>query len=65
MKVCQTCGEEIYTKDGENKCLSCESQARGPIKRAEAKAKRLERESVLKSLGLNKVRGALGGTYWE
>ncbi len=27
--------------------------------------RRAERENALRSLGLKKVRGALGGTYWE
>ncbi|MGD0768111.1 MAG: hypothetical protein ABSB42_07950 [Tepidisphaeraceae bacterium] len=28
-------------------------------------ARRRERDQVLRDLGLTKVRGALGGTYWE
>jgi hypothetical protein len=34
-------------------------------KRARARANRKAREEVMKSLGLVKVKGALGGTYWE
>jgi hypothetical protein len=34
-------------------------------RRARRRALRRAREDVLRSLGLVKVRGALGGTYWE
>ena len=27
MKVCETCGKEITTIDGENQCLACEEGA--------------------------------------
>ena len=64
MKFCKTCGVEICIPDGENYCASCQ-EARGQAKRARAKRARQERESVLRDLGLVKVRGALGGTYWE
>ncbi len=63
MKVCEICGEEIYTKDGENRCESCEVKVVN--RRAKANAARRTREAVLRSVGLVKVRGALGGTYWE
>ena len=58
MKVCEHCGEEIATKDGDNRCGKC---AR---KKNRAKARK-EREDVLRSCGLVKVKGAMGGTYWE
>lgn len=64
MKVCQTCGEEIYTRDGDNRCRTCEEET-SRKKKAEARLKRKERDDVMRSLGLKKVRGALGGTYWE
>jgi hypothetical protein len=36
------------------------------LKKAQAKARRKEREQVMRSLGLVKVRGAVSGrTYWE
>jgi len=63
MKVCQTCGEEIYTNDGDNECRSCEDA--GKNERARARQQRKERDELMKSLGLVKVRGAMGGTYWE
>ena len=65
MKVCEICGEEIYTKDGENRCRDCDEKKAARVKRARVRQRRREREDVLRSLGLTKVRGALGGTYWE
>lgn len=71
MKVCETCGEEIATIDSENQCLVCEEGqeatpgSRLAKTRAKAKVLRQERDKVMKSIGLVKVRGALGGTYWE
>lgn len=62
MKVCEVCGEEIATKDGENRCPKCED---GATKRKEAAKRRKERDDVMRSLGMKKVRGAMGGTYWE
>jgi len=65
MKVCERCGEEIYTKDGENKCPECEGLAKKKLKAAEARERRRERDQVMRDLGLTKVRGAMGGVYWE
>jgi uncharacterized Zn finger protein (UPF0148 family) len=62
MKTCEVCGEEICTRDGENRCPDCGLKSRASRKR---KAARLEREELLRSFGLVKVRGAMGGTYWE
>lgn len=61
MKVCANCGDEIYTKDGENLCEECENERKKAKRRAARKAK----DEVMRSLGLVKVKGALGGTYWE
>ena len=66
MKVCNRCGVEISGKDGENFCPACDKV--GP--RAAIVAKHMRdgkeaREKALRSLGLIKVRGALGGTYWK
>lgn len=64
MKVCTRCGEEIFTKDGENTCPGgCARKKDGKYKKF--KLTRKVRESLLRDLGLTKVRGALGGTYWE
>ena len=67
MKVCTICGDEINTLDGDNCCSQCDEDildARKPTIRDKAKGRR-EKESALRSLGLVKVRGNLGGTYWE
>ena len=64
MKVCEVCGEEIGGRDGDNLCRQCEDQERVRVRGKRAQAKR-EREECLRSLGLVKVRGALGGVYWE
>jgi hypothetical protein len=65
MKVCQVCGNEFDGRDGENTCHSCEREEGNKAKRARANANRRARESVLRDCGLVKVRGAMGGTYWE
>ena len=62
MKVCEKCGEEIGTRDGDNFCSDCANQIK---KRERTTALRRAREDALRSCGLKKVRGALGGTYWE
>jgi uncharacterized Zn finger protein (UPF0148 family) len=67
MKLCNVCGCELATKDGENTCRACEDlidARRGRKLKARAAARR-ERESLLRDMGLVKVRGAMGGTYWE
>jgi hypothetical protein len=70
MKVCEICGNEIGTRDGDNTCRGCEdaesvrSQA-ASAKRARAAANRRARDAAMRSCGLVKVRGAMGGTYWE
>ncbi len=61
MKACAKCGIDIGTKDGENLCGDCEDGRRKDA----ARARRREREVALRSLGLTKVRGALGGVFWE
>jgi hypothetical protein len=64
MKVCENCGCEISTRDGENQCTHCEN-AISEKRRRKRRMARKTREDALNSLGLTKVRGALGGTYWE
>lgn len=64
MKVCKSCGIEIDTRDGENRCQECE-ETRSKAKRERARLRRKERDDVMRSCGLQKVRGAMGGTYWE
>jgi len=65
VKVCEECGVEIGGRDGENVCPDCDRKTRKAARRARARANRKAREDVLRSCGLVKVRGALGGTYWE
>ncbi len=65
MKVCKTCGDEISTPDGENRCQACELNEVNKARKARAKAQRQARDEAMRSLGLVKVRGAMGGTYWE
>ena len=64
MKFCKTCGCEIDTRDGDNRCLECE-EITSKKRLASARRARKLREQALRDLGLVKVRGALGGTYWE
>lgn len=67
MKFCNCCGTEIFTRDGENTCRTCEDaqDAKQKCKLAKAKMARNLRESLLADCGLVKVRGALGDTYDE
>ena len=62
MKVCKRCGTEIDTRDGDNLCYDCHHRR---IKSKEAARRRHEIDDVMDSLGLKKVRGAMGGTYYE
>jgi len=70
MKFCAHCGDLISTPDGDNRWRTCEEAAekrRAARRKARAKAnaQRREREAALRDCGLVKVRGALGGVYWE
>ena len=62
MKVCERCGIEIGGRDCDTRCPDCEDKLRVSRK---ARQRRRERDEVMRSLGLVKVKGALGGTYWE
>ncbi len=62
MKVCARCGIEIGGRDGENRCPECE---RHELKIAEARARRRAYSEAARSCGVVRVRGNLGGTYWE
>ncbi len=64
MKVCSRCGAEISTRDGENLCQDCECK-RKKISHKRAAHRRQAMDDVMDSLGLKKVRGAMGGTYYE
>ena len=62
MKVCEICGDEIYTRHGENCCVDCIGKTH--VQGNKAALKR-EREQVMRDIGLIKVHGAMGGVYWE
>lgn len=64
MKVCNRCGVEIDTKDGENTCPGgCKRKKDGTYQPTRLTKK--ERHELLSDLGLVRVRGAMGGTYYE
>jgi len=65
MKMCQECGDEIDGLDGDNLCRECDDAAADGKRRARARQMRKERHDILTSLGLTRVRGALGGVYYE
>lgn len=62
MKCCEVCGEEISTKDGDNRCAEHEETQRVSKK---VRRKRIDRDAIMRDLGMTRVRGALGGTYYE
>ena len=67
MKVCQNCSAEIAGLDGDNLCSACDSFA-GDKKKLSAKRqamRRKERDSIMRDMGMVKVKGALGGVLWE
>jgi len=67
MKVCEICGDEICTKDGENVCCECQDHQdfKRKLQLKRVTNNRKAKEEMLRSLGLVKVKGAMGGTYWE
>ena len=66
MKVCEKCEIEIDGKDGDNLCPACDADAGSRAKRnAKARERRAATRDVMASLGMTRVRGALGGTYYE
>lgn len=75
MKVCEKCGNEISTRDGDNQCSDCENnefelidekpKRRGKKRNARARANRRAINDAMDSLGLKRVRGAMGGVYYE
>lgn len=53
--TCRTCGAAV---NGRAKyCADCARKRRAAARR--------EREAIMRSCGLVKVRGARGGVYWE
>lgn len=60
MKVCSKCSSEISTRDGDNTCPNCKKGKTRNTRRS-----RREIDDVMASLGLVRVKGAMGGTYYE
>jgi hypothetical protein len=56
MKTCETCERE------QKQCAECERKER---RRVAAKRRRQATRDVYASLGMVRVRGALGGVYYE
>lgn len=66
MKFCASCGNEIATKDGDNHCESCDQRmANGKRTTKRAQENRKAIHEAMTDLGLVRVRGALGGVYYE
>ena len=66
MKVCEICGDEIGGRDGENRCdrARCQDAPEVAVK-PKKKRRPSARDEAMRSCGMVKVRGAMGGTYWE
>lgn len=65
MKVCRICEAEIDTPDGENLCAACERDGARRARNKRVRANRRAMNEAMRSIGMTKVRGAMGGTYWE
>jgi uncharacterized Zn finger protein (UPF0148 family) len=66
MKVCEICQQEIWTTDGDNLCPSCDRRERRRVaRRRYRREKRSAMDAIMRGLGMVKVRGSLGGVYWE
>ena len=61
LSECAKCGKRTGTVfcNGRRLCVKCYQ------KRNRANANRRARNDVMRDLGLVRVRGALGGIYWE
>ena len=70
MKVCEECGMEIDTVDGDNKCVMCDAVDNMELRLTlNAIRNRRKKQSLMveamENLGLVKVRGMMGGIYYE
>jgi len=64
MKVCARCGIQIPPIISENTCVRCNEHVK-ELKRKAINRARKAREQALRDVGMKKVRGTLGGIYWE
>lgn len=62
MKACSICLNEIHTRDGVNTCAKCENRSE---KNKKARQNRKRMDDAMASIGLVRVRGSMGGTYYE
>lgn len=66
MKVCELCGDEIFTRDGENRCQACDTDDHPkPKEKRRRRSNRRAMDELMADLGMVRVKGALGGTYYE
>lgn len=65
MKICEKCGIEIDGKDGDNRCPECETATLTRERNLRRAAQARARKDAMESIGMVRVRGALGGVYWE
>jgi DNA-directed RNA polymerase subunit M/transcription elongation factor TFIIS len=66
MKVCNRCGQELtIVRDGENACQQCLDENKKKMSAVKRKAYRQAIDSIMRDCGLTKVRGSMGGVYWE
>ncbi len=62
---CPFCLKAINAKGPDTPSAEFLSFAKAQRAKHFAALRRAERDDAMRSLGLKKVRGALGGTYWE
>lgn len=70
MKVCEKCEREIDGRDGDNLCELCEkdesmAQTAKQRRNAKARARRNAMRDAMDNICMTRVRGALGGVYYE
>ena len=79
MQFCAICDERVAVCPCCNLCDSCghhpacskkswsgkAEEEKRKARNAKARARRAEIKGLMYSLGVKKVKGALGGTYWE
>lgn len=58
-------GEKTHAVPFTGSREDCESFIQASRRRVRARVNRLMRKVAMESIGMVKVRGAMGGTYWE